>query len=142
MRLASGEGFQAHARSAELRLGRRPRASRERRAGKGHPRRDPALSAYHVQSAQGLVKLDAMEIRIGCPTPAARDRRSWFGEREINRYPRSDGPGLVERLRKVMGIGSEYMSFSATDRTRLSTSCPEVARPGAVVLAPRPTRDV
>ena len=99
-----------------------------------------ALSAYHVQSAQGLVKLDAMENPYRLPEALRREIGEAVANAEINRYPDPTAPALVERLRKVMGIGSEYdvLLGNGSDEI-IHIIVQSAARPGAVVLAPRPS---
>ncbi len=99
-----------------------------------------ALSAYHVQSGEGLVKLDAMENPYRLPEALRREIGEAVANAEINRYPDPAAPALVERLRKVMGIGSEYdvLLGNGSDEI-IHIIVQSVARPGAVVLAPRPS---
>jgi len=98
-----------------------------------------ALTAYHVQSAQGLVKLDAMENPYRLPEALRREIGEAVANAEINRYPDPTAPALMKRLREVMGIGPEYgvlLGNGSDEIIHIITQC--VARPGAVVLAPRP----
>ena len=67
-----------------------------------------AMTAYHVQQADGLVKLDAMESPYGLPQSLQREIADAVSRVEINRYPDPIAPALVRRLRETMGIGSEY----------------------------------
>jgi histidinol-phosphate aminotransferase len=99
-----------------------------------------ALSAYHVQSGEGLVKLDAMENPYRLPEALRREIGEAVANAEINRYPDPTAPALVQRLRKVMGIGSEYdlLLGNGSDEI-IHIIVQSVARPGAVVLAPRPS---
>jgi len=66
------------------------------------------LSAYHVQPAQGMVKLDAMENPYRLPEPLRSEIGELAANAEINRYPDPTAPALMRRLREVMGIGPEY----------------------------------
>ena len=98
-----------------------------------------ALSAYHVQPAQGMVKLDAMENPYRLPEPLRREIGEVVANAEINRYPDPTAPALMRRLREVMGIGPEYgvlLGNGSDEIIHIIVQC--VARPGAVVLAPRP----
>ncbi len=98
-----------------------------------------ALTAYHVQPAQGMVKLDAMENPYRLPEPLRREIGEVVANAEINRYPDPTAPALMKRLRDVMGIGPEYgvlLGNGSDEIIHIITQC--VARPGAVVLAPRP----
>src|SRR5258708_30121982 len=98
-----------------------------------------ALSAYHVQSAQGMVKLDSMENPYRLPEPLRREIGEVVANAEINRYPDPTAPALMRRLRDVMGIRPEYdvlLGNGSDEIIHIIMQC--VARPGAVVLAPRP----
>jgi len=98
-----------------------------------------ALTAYHVQPAEGLVKLDAMENPYRLPEALRREIGEAVANTEINRYPDPTAPALVQRLRKVMGIGSQYDILLGNGSDELiHIIIQSVARPGAVVLAPRP----
>ena len=98
-----------------------------------------ALTAYHVQSAEGLVKLDAMENPYRLPKGLRREIGEVVANAEINRYPDPAAPALMQRLRDVMGIGPEYdvLLGNGSDEI-IHIIIQSVARPGAVVLAPRP----
>jgi len=98
-----------------------------------------ALTAYHVQSAEGMVKLDAMENPYRLPDGLRREIGEAVASAEINRYPDPTAPALVKRLRKVMGIAPEYdvLLGNGSDEI-IHIIVQSVARPGAVVLAPRP----
>src|SRR6266478_9502268 len=99
-----------------------------------------ALTAYHVQSAEGMVKLDAMENPYRLPDGLRREIGEAVANAEINRYPDPTAPALVKRLRKVMGIAPEYdvLLGNGSDEI-IHIIVQSVARPGAVVLAPRPS---
>jgi histidinol-phosphate aminotransferase len=99
-----------------------------------------ALTAYHVQSGEGLVKLDAMENPYRLPEALRLEIAGAVANAEINRYPDPAAPALMRRLRKVMGIGSEYdiLLGNGSDEI-IHIIAQSVARPGAVVLAPRPS---
>jgi histidinol-phosphate aminotransferase len=98
-----------------------------------------ALTAYHVQSAGGMVKLDSMENPYHLPDGLRREIAEVVAKAEINRYPDPTAPALMKRLREVMGIAPEYdvmLGNGSDEIIHIITQC--VARPGAVVLAPRP----
>ena len=98
-----------------------------------------ALTAYRVQSAQGMVKLDAMENPYRLPETLRREIGELVANAEINRYPDPTAPALMRRLRDVMEIAPEYdvlLGNGSDELIHIITQC--VARPGAVVLAPRP----
>ena len=65
------------------------------------------LSAYHVQEAEGLIKLDAMENPYRWPEAL---REEWLGllcTAEVNRYPHPQAPGVKAALRESMAIPAE-----------------------------------
>lgn len=99
-----------------------------------------AITAYHVQSAEGLVKLDAMENPYRLPEALRRAVAEAVADAEFNRYPDPTAPALVKRLREIMAIGSEYgvLLGNGSDEI-IHIIIQSVARPGAVVLAPRPS---
>ncbi len=99
-----------------------------------------AMTAYAVASADGLVKLDAMENPYGLPEPLRRDIAEAVAAADFNRYPDPTAPALVRRLRQVMDIGPEHgvlLGNGSDEIIHIIIQC--VARPGAVVLAPRPS---
>lgn len=98
------------------------------------------LSAYHVPSAVGMVKLDAMENPYRLPEMARVELARALVEAPINRYPDPTAPALKAMLRQVMRIpaGAGLMLGNGSDELiQLITHA--VGRPGAVVLAPEPT---
>jgi len=99
-----------------------------------------AMSAYAVTSASGLIKLDAMENPYRLPEELRREIGEAVANSEINRYPDPTAPALMKRLRSVMGIGAEYgvLLGNGSDEI-IHIIIQSVARPGAVVLAPRPS---
>lgn len=99
-----------------------------------------AIKAYHVQQADGLVKLDAMESPYGLPQALQREIAEALSRVEINRYPDPLAPAVVRRLRETMSIGPEYdvlLGNGSDEIIHIIVQC--VARPGAVVMAARPS---
>jgi histidinol dehydrogenase len=140
--LAHGEGLQAHARSAELRL---PAA----RSSQGVPRAEPAdwvrpevlaMSAYAVPDARGLVKLDAMENPFRLPEAL----QGALGERlaavAINRYPAPSYARLKQLVRERLEVpaGAEVLLGNGSDEL-ITIMSMALARPGATVVAPVPS---
>lgn len=62
------------------------------------------LSAYHVQPAVGLIKLDAMENPYTWPEPLREEWLALLRETDVNRYPDPTAAALVEPLRAAMEI--------------------------------------
>jgi histidinol-phosphate aminotransferase len=99
-----------------------------------------AIKPYHVQQADGLVKLDAMENPYGLPPALQREIAEAVSEVAVNRYPDPTAPALVRRLRETMGIGPEYEILLGNGSDEIiHIIVQSVARRGAVVLAPRPS---
>ena len=94
------------------------------------------LSAYHVQPAQGLIKLDAMENPYTWPDELREAWTELLRSTDVNRYPDPGAAALTGRLRESMGVpdgmrvvlgnGSDEliqmiaMSLSGPSRTVLS----------------------
>ncbi len=143
--LARGEGLEAHARSAELRLdpaGTHPSAGSALAARvQGLIRPEVlAMTSYHVPPAAGLVKLDAMENPYTLP-PALQGA---LGERLaaalLNRYPAPAYAGLKAAIGAKLGVPAGYEVLLGNGSDELITLlCVATARPGATVLAPVPS---
>jgi histidinol-phosphate aminotransferase len=99
-----------------------------------------AMKAYAVAQADGLIKLDAMENPYGLPPELQREIADAVSKVAINRYPDPTAPALVRRLRETMGIPREcdVLLGNGSDEI-IHIIVQSVARPGAVVLAPRPS---
>ena len=98
------------------------------------------LSAYHVPSAEGMVKLDAMENPYSLPGALRREIGEAVAEAALNRYPDPRAPALTTRLREVMGIAPQFdilLGNGSDEIIHVIVQC--AARPGAVVVAPRPS---
>ncbi len=98
------------------------------------------LAAYHVASAAGMVKLDAMENPYRLPDHLRDEIARAVANAEINRYPDPAAPALQARLREVMHIpaGSEILLGNGSDEI-IAIVTQALARPGAVIIAPEPT---
>ncbi len=98
------------------------------------------LSAYHVPSAAGMVKLDAMENPYRLPEAARIELARALVEAPINRYPDPAAPELKAMLRRVMQIPDSaglILGNGSDELIQLITHA--VGRSGAVVMAPEPT---
>ena len=99
-----------------------------------------AMSAYHVQSASGMVKLDAMENPYSLPAKLRQALAVSLAGCELNRYPDPTAPALKARLRAVMGIPDDFELLLGNGSDELIQIIIQAcARPGAVVMAPVPT---
>ena len=66
-----------------------------------------ALSAYHVQPASGLMKLDAMENPYDFPAHLQERLLARLSKVSLNRYPAADAPELKTAIRRAMQIPDE-----------------------------------
>ena len=99
-----------------------------------------AMTAYHVASAQGLVKLDAMENPYRLPDNLASEMGERLARVAVNRYPDPSYRELKQRLRDAMGIptGLEIVLGNGSDEVIQMLSL-LLARPGAVALSVEPS---
>ena len=99
-----------------------------------------ALKAYHVPSAQGMVKLDAMENPYRLPPELAARMGERLAQVAVNRYPDSAAAPLKDRLRQAMGIpdGLDIVLGNGSDEL-IQIITLALARPGAVAMAPEPS---
>ena len=165
--LARGEGLQAHAAAAEMRLAApaAPGTSAARRPGRKidrMPTSPPStaeriaavirqdvksMHAYAIQDSTGLVKLDAMENPFRLPEALQRALGERLGRVAINRYP-------VACVGQVIAALSAYVKLPAGCKLMLGNGSDELISllamacdlPGATILAPgarlRDVRDV
>ncbi len=146
--LAHGEGLQAHARAAELRLRDGAAELRLTAATIAEPR--PALRrairqdlqsmhGYAIQPSAGLVKLDAMENPFTLPPALQRELGDRLGRVAINRYPGERVADLAAALARHVELpaGCKLMLGNGSDELidLLTIACD---LPGATVLAPLP----
>ncbi len=143
--LARAEGLEAHARSAELRLGDDAPVAAPAHARTATPAdvfrpEILAMHAYPVADAHGLVKLDAMENPYRLP----EELRAALGERlaqvAINRYPVPSYRALKAAICAQLGVpaGYDVVVGNGSDELIAMLSL-ATARPGAVVLSPWPS---
>ena len=97
-------------------------------------------AAYAVASAEGRVKLDAMENPYSLPEALQREIAELIGGAALNRYPDPRAPALRARLRQVMRVPDRYELLLGNGSDEIIHLLVQaVARPGAVVMAPSPT---
>ncbi|GAA4032153.1 histidinol-phosphate transaminase [Actimicrobium antarcticum] len=98
-----------------------------------------ALSAYHVQDADGFVKLDAMENPYQLSPKLRMQLGARLAEVAMNRYPVPTYASLKASLCAHFGVpaGFDVVLGNGSDEliAMVSVAC---ARPGAKVLAPLP----
>ncbi len=144
--LAYGEGLQAHARAAELRLAPAGAATAQRATGpladrfQRTLRQDvQSMHAYAIQPSAGFVKLDAMENPFALPPELQRELGERLGRVAINRYPSACVAELVAALTRFVDLptGHKLIVGNGSDELIdiLSVACDV---PGATVLAPLP----
>jgi histidinol dehydrogenase len=141
--LAYSEGFHAHARSAELRLQNdlpvAPQLSLDHRIA-NHVRADvKALQAYHVPSAQGMIKLDAMENPYLMPPALQRALGERLAAVALNRYPVPSYQVLKNALAQHYQVpaGVDLILGNGSDEL-IALLAIATAKPGATILAPEP----
>ncbi|MCP5422957.1 MAG: histidinol-phosphate transaminase [Chromatiaceae bacterium] len=98
-----------------------------------------ALSPYHVQPAQGMIKLDAMENPYSWPDAL---RQAWvelLRSVDVNRYPDPTARVLSERLSEVMGVpdGMRVMLGNGSDEL-IQMIALSLAGPSRAVLSVDP----
>jgi histidinol-phosphate aminotransferase len=99
-----------------------------------------ALRAYHVASAAGMIKLDAMENPYRLPEPLRDEVGRVVAALAINRYPDPAAPELKQRLRETFSVpaGAGLLIGNGSDEI-IAIVAQTLARPGAVMLAPEPS---
>ncbi len=99
-----------------------------------------ALSAYHVPSATGMVKLDAMENPYRLPDAVRAEIGRTVADALINRYPDPAAPELAAALRRSFNIpaGAGLLIGNGSDEI-ITIVTQTLAKPGAVMLAPDPS---
>jgi len=99
-----------------------------------------ALSAYHVPSAAGFVKLDAMENPYSWPAPLVEEWAALLRHVSLNRYPDPAATELQARLRATMAVpaGVDLLLGNGSDEI-LQLMMMAVAGPGRKILVPAPT---
>ncbi|MDP2768964.1 MAG: histidinol-phosphate transaminase [Giesbergeria sp.] len=98
-----------------------------------------AMHAYAVQSAEGLLKMDAMENPFSLPPTLQAALGQRLGSLALNRYPGARNDDLRAALARHAGMpdGHALILGNGSDEliTLLALAC---AQPGAKVLAPVP----
>lgn len=99
-----------------------------------------AISAYHVPSAAGLLKLDAMENPFGLPADLQRELADRLSAVALNRYPPADPADFKGKLAQAVGLpaGMALMLGNGSDEL-IHLVIQACARPGATVLSPWPS---
>jgi histidinol-phosphate aminotransferase len=98
-----------------------------------------ALSAYHVQPAQGMIKLDAMENPYRWPDELVTAWVEKLRSAHLNRYPDPQAALVKDGLRREMGVpaGQDILLGNGSDEIIQMLALLVSAR-GRCVLAPEP----
>jgi histidinol-phosphate aminotransferase len=99
-----------------------------------------ALKAYPVPSADGMVKLDAMENPYTLPEALRRELAAALARVEVNRYPTPSPQKLRAALARRMSVpaGMELLLGNGSDEL-IQMLITALARPGAALMYPSPT---
>lgn len=98
-----------------------------------------ALSAYHVPSSAGLIKLDAMENPYPLPPDLQQQLTAKLSAVTANRYPDAGAAPLKAVLKRAMGIadGFEVLLGNGSDEI-IQIIAQAVAKPNATLLSVEP----
>ncbi len=98
-----------------------------------------SLSAYHVQPANLMVKLDAMENPFNLPQSLRNEIAQLTAEAPLNRYPDASASHLKDRLREALDIppGMDILLGNGSDEI-IQIIALAVAKPGALLLSVEP----
>lgn len=99
-----------------------------------------ALSAYHVPSASGMVKLDAMENPYRWPDELVNEWLDTLRDVKINRYPDPACAELKEDLALQMGVDPKYKVILGNGSDELiQIIAMALAGADRVLMAPEPS---
>ncbi len=98
------------------------------------------LHVYHVPSASGMIKLDAMENPYLLPQAVRDEIARLVADAAINRYPDADARQFKASIRQVTDLppGIEVLLGNGSDEI-IQLLALAVARPGAVLLSVEPS---
>ena len=99
-----------------------------------------SLKAYPVASAEGMVKLDAMENPYTLPEDVRRELAAALTRVDLNRYPTPSPQNLREAIARRMNVpaGMELLLGNGSDEL-IQILITALARPGAAMMYPSPT---
>ncbi|MBU6467669.1 MAG: histidinol-phosphate transaminase [Betaproteobacteria bacterium] len=99
-----------------------------------------ALSAYHVPSAEGLIKLDAMENPYPLPAELQEILAASLPSLALNRYPDPNANLVKDEIRQVFSIHpqAEIILGNGSDEI-IQMIAMAVAKPNAVVMGVDPS---
>jgi len=98
-----------------------------------------ALSSYHVQPSEGMVKLDAMENPFAFPEPLRAGLAEALAATALNRYPAASPADLKQSIRGAMHIPAELEILLGNGSDEIiQLIAMAVATPGAALLSVEP----
>ncbi|MCS3803421.1 histidinol-phosphate aminotransferase [Chromobacterium alkanivorans] len=99
-----------------------------------------AISAYPVASADGYIKLDAMENPWSLPADLRQELARTLADVAVNRYPDPSGGTLKAQLKQAFSIPepAEVLLGNGSDEL-ITLVAQALARPGAKLLALEPS---
>lgn len=99
-----------------------------------------AISAYPVASADGYIKLDAMENPWPLPAELRQELARTLADVAVNRYPDPSGGSLKAQLKQAFSIPepAEVLLGNGSDEL-ITLVAQALARPGAKLLALEPS---
>jgi histidinol-phosphate aminotransferase len=99
-----------------------------------------ALSAYHVQPATGLIKLDAMENPYTWPEALRDEWAELLHGTDVNRYPDPSAVELTARLRGALGVSDGMATLLGNGSDELiQIIVMALSGPGRSVLSVEPS---
>ncbi len=99
-----------------------------------------SLRGYHVPSAEGMIKLDAMENPYPLPETLLASWLEMLQSVALNRYPDANGTVLKERIRQTMAIPDDVEMLLGNGSDELiQLLILAVHRPGQCILAAEPS---
>jgi histidinol-phosphate aminotransferase len=99
-----------------------------------------AINAYHVPSAAGFIKLDAMENPFGLPDELARQLADRLAAVALNRYPPADPQAFKRKLAHAVGLPDHFALMLGNGSDELIHLVIQAcARPGATIMSPWPS---
>ncbi|MDY7025827.1 MAG: aminotransferase class I/II-fold pyridoxal phosphate-dependent enzyme, partial [Pseudomonadota bacterium] len=99
-----------------------------------------SMSAYHVQPAQNVIKLDAMENPFHWPKALEAKWQESLAGIAMNRYPSAGAESLKEQLRRVFSIDSAYPIVLGNGSDELILLLAQIVhQPGACIMGVDPS---
>ncbi|MGR9044766.1 MAG: histidinol-phosphate transaminase [Gammaproteobacteria bacterium] len=97
-----------------------------------------SLTAYKVNDASGLIKLDAMENPYHWPEPVVHDWLVRLKDSELNRYPDPEARRLSATIREIYGIPDQFGILFGNGSDEIIQLLLMALSPEARILAPDP----